>query len=61
MTALKNAVFWDVMPCSVVEVFLGTVYCLHLQGQRVSQARNQEEASSRSSANYGRLQKDIRN
>jgi hypothetical protein len=28
----------------VSEVFLGAMYCLHLQGERVSQARNQEEA-----------------
>jgi hypothetical protein len=36
-------VFWDITPCSLLKVnqrFRGTC-CLHLQGQRISQARNQ--------------------
>jgi hypothetical protein len=40
---MKSTTFWDVTLCSTVQVnwcFRGT-YCLHLQGQRVSQARRQ--------------------
>jgi hypothetical protein len=38
----KISVFWNVIPCNQVEVYrrLGGIYCLHLQGQRVSQAIN---------------------
>jgi hypothetical protein len=34
---LKNAVFWDVAPCSscVIRRFGGT-YCLHIQGRKIS-------------------------
>jgi hypothetical protein len=40
-TSKKNIVFWDITPCSPVEVHkhFGGPYCFHLQGQRVSQAR----------------------
>jgi hypothetical protein len=30
-TSIKMAVFWDVAPCSLVDIDRG-VYCLHLQG-----------------------------
>jgi hypothetical protein len=45
---VNSSIFQDIMPCSLVEVkrhFRGT-YCLLLQGQRVSQMRNQHEAGS---------------
>jgi hypothetical protein len=36
--------FWDVTPCSIVEVYwcFGLTYCLHLQGWRVNQRSNQQ-------------------
>jgi hypothetical protein len=44
----ESTVFWDVMPCSPVEVLLlfGGTYYLHLQGRRVSQAGNQQDEGS---------------
>jgi hypothetical protein len=46
---MKNSVFWDVLPCSPVKVnqCFGGIYCLHLQGLRVSQPRNQYETGSK--------------
>jgi hypothetical protein len=47
----SSTVFWDMMPCSSVDVNQcprGT-YCLHLQGQRVSQASNYEEGGGQQS------------
>jgi hypothetical protein len=46
-----NTVFWDVMPCVPVEVHqhFREMYCLHLQGQGVSQERNQQEAGDKQS------------
>jgi hypothetical protein len=36
----------DVIACSsVVQRHFGEMYCLHLQGQRISQAKNQQEPS----------------
>jgi hypothetical protein len=46
---LENSVFRDITPCSPLKGnrrFAGT-YCLHLQGRRTSQARNQLEACSK--------------
>jgi hypothetical protein len=46
MESKKSTAFWIVMPCSLVEVhqyFRGT-YCLHLQGQGLSQARSRQHA-----------------
>jgi hypothetical protein len=46
---LRSDILWNVTPCSPIVVdrrFVGT-YCLHLQGRRVSQARNQQEASGK--------------
>jgi hypothetical protein len=38
LMSLKSAIFWDVMPCSLVKVYsyFKGMYCLHLHGQRVS-------------------------
>jgi hypothetical protein len=35
---VKNAVFWDVTPCSLVEVYryFGRIFCMHLYGRRIS-------------------------
>jgi hypothetical protein len=44
--AMKSSTFWDITRYSWVKDsldFRGT-YCLHLQGQRVCQTRNQHEA-----------------
>jgi hypothetical protein len=45
----KSSIFWDIMLCSLLNInwcFGGTCR-LHLQGQRISQARNQCEADSK--------------
>jgi hypothetical protein len=45
----KSSVFWNIMLFRLMDVnpyFRGT-HCLHLQGQRVSQVRNQHEAGSK--------------
>jgi hypothetical protein len=46
--AIKSFTFWDIMPCSLLEVnrHFGGTYCLHHQRQSVNQARNQNEAGS---------------
>jgi hypothetical protein len=40
---LKISTFWDITPCSLLKVkwCFGGTCCLHLQGRRISQARNQ--------------------
>jgi hypothetical protein len=46
---MNNSLFWDTMPCSLLIVnlcFVGMCH-LHLQGWRVSQARNQCEECSK--------------
>jgi hypothetical protein len=46
---MKGTIFWDVTPCSLVEVhrhFREKLY-LQLQGWRVGKASNQEEAGSK--------------
>jgi hypothetical protein len=46
---MNSSVFWDIMPCNLLEVsrrFRGTC-CFLLQGWRVSQARKQHEAGNR--------------
>jgi hypothetical protein len=48
---MKSSVFCDIMPCTPLKVNRrceGT--CLHLEGRRISQARNQYEASSMQSS-----------
>jgi hypothetical protein len=48
LTALviKSCIFWDITPCSPLKVNLrfGVTCRLHLQGQRISRARNQCES-----------------
>jgi hypothetical protein len=45
---MNSTVVWDVMLFSPVEVYIRfrETYCLHLQGQKVSQADYQQEAST---------------
>jgi hypothetical protein len=46
---LRSSVFWDITPCSPLKVnqnFGGTCR-LHLQGRKISQARNQRDAGSK--------------
>jgi hypothetical protein len=47
---IKNIIFCDVTPCSLIEVYrrFGIAYCLHFRGRSVSQAS--EQASIRHSA-----------
>jgi hypothetical protein len=45
----NSSIFWDMMPCSLLKVnwsFRGTCH-LHLQGWRISQARNQREVGGK--------------
>jgi hypothetical protein len=44
----KSSIFWDITPCSPLKVNrpFGVTYCLHLQGRRISWARNQSERKS---------------
>jgi hypothetical protein len=46
---IKNIVFWDVTPCSLLKVAprFGGTYRLHLQVWRLRQARNQREIMSK--------------
>jgi hypothetical protein len=46
--AMKSIIFWDITPCSPLKVnrLLGGSYRLHLQGRRISRARNQRESCS---------------
>jgi hypothetical protein len=48
---LKSSVFWDITPCSPLKVNrrTGETCRLHLQGPRISQARNQREAGGKQS------------
>jgi hypothetical protein len=43
---LISTIFWDIMLCSPLKVnrHFGGTYCLHIQGRRISQARNQRES-----------------
>jgi hypothetical protein len=43
LVVMKSPIFWDVTPCSLLENnrHFGGAYRLHLQGRRISQARNQ--------------------
>jgi hypothetical protein len=49
---LKSFILWDMMPCSPANVAqrFGGTYCLHLQDQKVSQAKSQDEAGSKQSS-----------
>jgi hypothetical protein len=46
--SMKNSIFWDITPCIPLKFnrCFGGKYRLHLQGRRISQARNKEEAVS---------------
>jgi hypothetical protein len=48
---MKSSIFWDITPCSPLKVNrrFGWTCHLHLQGRRISQARNQREARSKQS------------
>jgi hypothetical protein len=51
---LKNRIFCDITPCSPLKVnrrFKGTCR-LHLQGRRISQARNKRQAGSRQQTSF---------
>jgi hypothetical protein len=43
---VKFSIFWDITPCSPLKVDrrFGGTYRLHLQGRRISRARNQRES-----------------
>jgi hypothetical protein len=45
---MESSIFWDITPCNPVRVCrrLGGKNSFHLEGQRVSQARNQHEAGT---------------
>jgi hypothetical protein len=46
---MKSCIFWDITPCRPMKVNLhcGGTYHIHLQGQRVSQARALHETEER--------------
>jgi hypothetical protein len=43
---IKSTIFWDITPCSLLKVNrrFGETYHLHLQGGKISRARNQRES-----------------
>jgi hypothetical protein len=43
---MKNTIFWGMTPCSPLSANrrFGRTYRFHLQGQRISQARNRRES-----------------
>jgi hypothetical protein len=43
---MKNTMFWDITPCSLLKVNgrFGGTYRLHLQGRKISRARNERES-----------------
>jgi hypothetical protein len=43
---MKSSIFWDITPCSPLKVnrSFGGTYRLHLQGRRISRARDQRES-----------------
>jgi hypothetical protein len=45
---IKSMVFWVTKPCTLVQIQwrFGGTHHLHLQGQRISQARHQQEAGN---------------
>jgi hypothetical protein len=48
---MKRFIFWNIMPCSPLKINgrFGETCRLHIQDQRISQARNQNEAGSKQS------------
>jgi hypothetical protein len=52
---MKSSIFWDIRPCSLLKAnqsFGGTCHS-HLQGQTISQARNQQEAGNKQTSEDG--------
>jgi hypothetical protein len=49
---MKGHIFWDVTPCSALEVNrrFGGRRSFHLQGRRIRKARNQHEVGSKQSS-----------
>jgi hypothetical protein len=45
---MKCSIFWDITTCSPLKINrrFGGICRLHIQGRRISQARNQREAGS---------------
>jgi hypothetical protein len=45
LITLQNIIFWDITPCSPLKLNrrFGGIYRPHLQGRRISRARNQRE------------------
>jgi hypothetical protein len=54
---MKSYIFWDITPYSSLKVnwCFGGICRVHLQGQRISQARNQHEAGSKQSQEVPRF------
>jgi hypothetical protein len=51
---MKGSIFWDITPCSPLKInrcFWGT-YSLHLQGRRISRARNQHDSRAYACWNF---------
>jgi hypothetical protein len=46
---INTFIFWNIIPCDPLKVNrrFGRTYGLHIQGQRLNQARNQREAGSK--------------
>jgi hypothetical protein len=46
----RPAIFWDITPCSLREIHrFGGNYLLHLQGRRVRETNDQQDASIKQS------------
>jgi hypothetical protein len=52
VVVMKSFIFWDMMPCTPLKVNWrsGGTCCLHLQGQRISQAWNKCEVGGKQSS-----------
>jgi hypothetical protein len=46
---INTSIFWDITPCDPLKVNrrFGRTYGIHIQGQRLNQARNQRGADSK--------------
>jgi hypothetical protein len=53
MTDMKSFVFWDIMRCCQLKAYrrFEGICHPHLQGQRISHARNQHETGSKQTVN----------
>jgi hypothetical protein len=53
---MKSSIFWDIKPCSPLKFNrrFGGTYRLHLQGQKISRARNQRESRLQNGTHRGR-------